>query len=76
MKKRDRFDAKLDKSLAVKKADAAGEICDSMAVRTRLVERMQAGEMTYAEVQAELKRIRRAGRKSGVPTRQQVWSRS
>jgi hypothetical protein len=42
---------------------------DSMDVRLAIVRRMQAGEITLAEAQAELKRIKAAARRAGRP----VW---
>lgn len=41
---------------------------DNMDVRTELIRRMHAGEMTLAEVQKELKRIQKAARRAGAPT--------
>ena len=73
---RDRFTASLQKRRSVNEADAAGQVCDSMEVRMALIARMNAGELTLEQVQAELKRIKREGKKQGVPTRAQVFSRS
>lgn len=76
MNKRTRQDAVHDKRNALDKADAAGEVADSMAVRTKLVEQMNRGEKTLAEIQAELATIKRNAKKNGKLTRTQVWSRA
>lgn len=60
---------------AMEDAEASGEVADSMAVRTALVEKMHAGEMTLEEVQAELKRIKRNAKKNGQITRDQAYRR-
>lgn len=72
---RTRFEAASAKRRAVNEADAAGEVCDSMAVRTALIERLHKGELTLDQVQTELKRIKREGKKKGMLTRAQVFSR-
>ncbi|MBE9509099.1 MAG: hypothetical protein IMY86_13765 [Chloroflexi bacterium] len=41
---------------------------DNMQVRKELLKRMDAGELTLAQVQAELKRIQREARKRGEST--------
>lgn len=73
---RDRFTASMEKREAVNSADASGEVCDSMAVRAALMQRVHTGEITLLEAQAELQRIKREGKKAGKLTRSQVWSRS
>lgn len=60
---------------AMNKADADGLVADSKAVREELVRKMQAGEMTLEQVQAELKRIKRDAKKNGKITRDQAWRR-
>lgn len=42
---------------------------DNQEVRMGIVKRMEAGEITLAQAQAELAAIKRAGRKAGKP----VW---
>lgn len=54
---------------AVRAAESAGEVADSMDVRKALIARMDAGEMTLAEVQAELARIKRGAKRAGKITR-------
>jgi hypothetical protein len=73
--KRTRFEAGLAKSRELKRADAAGEVADSMEVRMALIARMHAGELTLEQVQAELKRIKRDAKKNGKVTRAQAFSR-
>lgn len=63
------------KNQAVRASEADGEVADSMAVRLSLIEKMHAGEMTLAEVQAELKRIKRGAKAKGQVTRAQAYSR-
>ena len=65
-----------EKQSAVKAAEDAGEVADSMDVRLALVERMNRGEMTLAEVQTELKRIKRNAAKDGKTTRNRVFRQS
>lgn len=74
--KRDRWEANRDKRRAVTAAEAAGEVADSMAVRLEIVERMNRGEITLAQAQAELKAIKRGARRAGKTTRAEVWRRS
>ena len=56
-------------------AEAEGLVADSMDVRLALIAKMDAGEMTLAEVQAELKRIKRSAAKNGQTTRSKVYGR-
>lgn len=78
---RSRFDAGLDKSRALKEADASGQLADSMEVRADLIRRMQAGEFGpgqagLEEVQRRLAAIKRAAKRNGLKTRSQVWRES
>jgi len=73
MAKGDRFWRKVAQQDALNKAEVDGKIADSMEVRTALVEKMNRGEMTLAEVQAELKRIKRNAKKNGLVTRSQAY---
>jgi hypothetical protein len=63
------------KMAALKDAEAKGQVADSLDVRMALIARMHAGELTLAQVQAELKRIKRGAKKSGQITRSQAYSR-
>jgi hypothetical protein len=72
---RTRWEASFDKGQAMRKADEAGEIADSMEYRTQLVKRIESGEITLEEGQAELKRVKRDAKKNGKITRTQAYSR-
>lgn len=50
-----------------------GAVADSMDVRLALIKRMDAGELTLEQVQAELARIRRGAKKAGKITRAQAY---
>lgn len=71
--KRTRFDAATDKRRAMKAAEAAGVVADSMAVRKALMARVKAGEISLADAQAELKRIKRGAKAAGMTTRNRVY---
>jgi hypothetical protein len=73
--RRTRWEASFDKKQAMNAADKAGEVADSMAYRTELVRRIEAGEITLEAGQAELKKIKRDAKKSGLITRSQAFSR-
>lgn len=68
-----RWDRVNDKVRAVKAAESGGEVADSMEVRMALIKRMNDGELTLAQVQEELKRIKRGAKKAGKVTRAQAW---
>jgi hypothetical protein len=70
---RDRRQAQRDKVAAVAAAEAAGTVADSMDVRLDIVRRMNAGEITLAEGQAELKRLKSGAARAGKTTRGRVW---
>jgi cell fate (sporulation/competence/biofilm development) regulator YlbF (YheA/YmcA/DUF963 family) len=70
-----RFDETFRKSQSLKDAEASGMVADSTDVRRKLVERMENGEITLEELQAELKRIKREGKKRGLLTREQAFAR-
>ncbi len=53
----------------IKLREASGAVADSMDVRLALIKRMDAGELTLDQVQAELKRIKRGAGKNGQTTR-------
>ena len=73
--KGDRFWANIEKRDAVRKAEACGEIADSMEYRRSLVEKMTRGEMTLEQVQAELAKAKRAAKRSGKMTRAEAYRR-
>ena len=56
-----------------RQAETDGRVADSMEVRLALIARMDAGELTLAEVQAELKRIKRKAKANGQITRAQAY---
>ena len=62
MSKGDRFWAIEEAKERVRKADAAGEVVDSMEVRRALMARVSSGEITLERAQEELKKIKRTGR--------------
>ncbi len=72
---RDRLQAVRDKHNAVNTAEANGQIADSIEVRSALLKRVKAGEITLEQCQDELKRIKRSAKKLGLITRQQAFSR-
>lgn len=67
------FETALRKKRAVKDDEANGRIADSMAVRLDIVRRMERGEITPEQGQAELKRIKRNAKKNGKITREQSF---
>lgn len=73
MTRRTRDEALRDKRAAVRAADASGDAADSMAVRMAIVARMNAGEITLEDAQAELKRIKAGASKVGKTTRSRAW---
>ena len=75
MAKGDRFWTLERKRDAVNKAEAEGKIADSIDVRAELIRRMERGEITLQEMQAELAKIKRNAKRSGKVTRQQAWER-
>lgn len=72
---RTRFEAAMDKSRAMEQAEANGLVADSADVRTALMVRVRDGEITLAEAQEELKRIKRGAKKSGLMTRNQAFNK-
>jgi hypothetical protein len=69
------FESVLRKRTAIQQAEKEGSIADSQEVRTELMRKLSSGEMTLAEVQAELKKIKCGAKKAGKITRSQAWSR-
>lgn len=72
---RTRFEAAMDKRDALKTAEAAGQVADSMDVRLALMARVHSGEITLAQAQAELKKIKIGAKRAGLVTREQAFSR-
>lgn len=75
MEPRTRFEASIEKREAVKDAEAAGRVADSMTVRLALMARVHNGEITLADAQAQLKKIKAGAKKAGLVTRQQAFAR-
>jgi hypothetical protein len=73
MAERHFIDVRRAKIEAVRTAEAAGAVADSMDVRMGLIARMDAGELTLEQVQAELKRIKRDAKKNGQTTRSKAY---
>ena len=71
---RTRFEAVIDKKNAVKHAEEQGLVADSHDVRLALMRQVHAGEITLADAQAKLKKIKSSAKKSGLLTRSQVFS--
>jgi len=72
---RTRFEASLEKRKAVKDAEASGKVADSMDVRRALMDRVDSGEITLADAQAKLKKIKSGAKRAGLVTRAQAFSR-
>lgn len=66
-KHRDRMDN-------IRAEEASGNVADSMDVRIALMERVHSGEISLADAQAELKRIKRNAKKNGQITRNQAYT--
>lgn len=75
MEKKTRFEAAMDKRQAVKQAEKAGKVADSMDVRLALMERVHSGEITLAQAQSELTKIKRGAKAAGKMTREQAFNR-
>ena len=71
--RRTAWERSFEKRQAVNAADASGQLADSTEVRMALLEKVKTGECTLAEVQEELKRIKRNAKKNGLLTRDQAW---
>ena len=73
MRRRDWYDRRLDKRVALQIAEEQGLVADSSELRASLVAKVHAGEMTIEQVQAELRRVKREAKKNGMKTRDQIW---
>ena len=62
-----------DRMKQQREAEDSGRVADSLDVRVALLERMHAGEITLAEVQAEVKRLKRSAKANGQITRSQAY---
>lgn len=73
MSRRDWYDRRTDKRVALQIAEEQGIVADSSELRASLVAKVHAGEMTIEEVLAELRRVKRDAKKNGLKTRDQIW---
>jgi hypothetical protein len=73
MSRRDWYDRRMDKRVALKIAEEQGIVADSSELRASLVAKIHSGEMTIEQVQAELRKVKREAKKNGLQTREQIW---
>ncbi|QZP24508.1 hypothetical protein [Pseudomonas mosselii] len=73
MRRRDWYDRRLDKRVALQIAEEQGGVADSTEFRQTLVSKLQSGEMTLDQVQEELRKVKREAKKNGKKTRAQIW---
>lgn len=57
----------------VKDAESAGQVADSMEVRLALMARVHSGEISLAQAQEQLKKIKRGAKTAGKVTRNQAF---
>lgn len=67
------FDRTLQARQDLRDAEAAGQVADSKEVRLALMQRVHNGELSLAEAQAELARIKRQAKANGKVTRNQAF---
>ncbi|MBP9149217.1 MAG: hypothetical protein KBG00_10595 [Rhodoferax sp.] len=75
MNDRTAFEASIDKRAELNRAEASGEIADSMTVRLELMEKVRAGVITLKQAQDQLKKIQRTAAANGKVTRAQAFNR-
>lgn len=75
MSNRTAFEASIEKKAALNKAEKSGLVADSMEVRLALMSRVDRGEITLEQAQAELKKIKAGAKRAGKLTREQAYSR-
>jgi len=63
------------KRAAVKKAEGEGLVADSLDVRAALIKRFKSKEITFEQMQEELKRIKSSAKQNGKLTRAQAYDR-
>lgn len=73
MSRRDWYDRRTDKRVALQIAEEQGIVADSTSYRSDLVKRIESGEITLREGQEELRRVIRDAKKNGKKTRSQIW---
>ena len=69
----DNWERSMQKREAVKDAESAGQVADSMDVRLALMARVHSGEITLQQAQAELAKIKRGAKAAGKVTRAQAF---
>ena len=74
MEHRTAFEANIEKRRAVKSAESRGEIADNMDVRIALMDMVHSGEITLAEAQSKLKKIKKEAKRNGKITRAQAFN--
>ncbi len=73
MRRRDWYERRLDKRVALQIAEEQGLVADSTEYRQSLVLKMQSGEYTQVQALEELRKVKRDAKKNGLKTRDQVW---
>lgn len=73
MRRRDWYDRRTDKRVALQIAEEQGLVADSTEFRQALVAKLESGEMTLDQVQDELRKVKREAKKNGKKTRDQIW---
>lgn len=73
MIRRDWYDRRMDKRVALQIAEEQGLVADSSALRTSLVAKINSDEMTVEQAQGELRKVKREAKKNGLKTRDQIW---
>lgn len=73
MSRRDWYDRRLDKRVALQLAEEQGLVADSAEFRTALVVKLKSGEYTLEDVRRELSKVKREAKKNGKKTRTQIW---
>ena len=68
-----RFERQIARRDEHKRAEAAGEVADSMEVRMALMARVHSGEITLEQAQAELAKIKRNAKRNGLKTRDSFY---
>ena len=68
------FERAMEKKLARRAAEAAGQVADSHSVRLAIMARVHSGEITLKQAQAELKQIQAKAQSIGKLTRAQAFS--
>lgn len=73
MRRRDWYDRRLDKRVALQLAEEQGGVADSTEFREALVAKIKSGELTVEQAQGELRKVKREEKKNGLKARSQIW---